>query len=134
MKTIFIILTAILLSCEQEKNEHKSLSEIANEMNALCPKMLDDATRWDKVRASGNSLELTFTLVDMDKDSTDTEGLTKELKSFIKNTLAKGFSMHKTQIDLIYIKENNIVFHYVYLDKRKNVLSDIIIKPEEYAE
>ena len=133
MKTIFILLTAILVSCGQQNIEHKNLNEIANELNTLCPKMVDGGTRWDRVNASDNNLELTFTLVKMEKDSTDTEGLTKELKAFLISNLEKGFNMYKTQIDLKYIKQNNVIFHYVYLDKSKQVLSDIIIKPEEYG-
>ena len=132
MKTIFILLTTILVSCGQQNYEHKNLNEIAKELNALCPKMVDDGTRWDKVTVSDNILELTFTLVNMDKDSTDTDGLTKEVKVFLINNLKKGFNMYKTQIDLNYIKQNNIVFHYVYVDKRNQVLSDIVIKPEDY--
>jgi hypothetical protein len=133
MKRILTILTVILISCGQQKYEHKNLTEIASELNALCPKMVDSVTRWDKVSMSGNCLELTFTLVNLDKDSTDIEGLTKEVKAFLIKNLEKGFNMNKTQIDLNYIKQNNVVFHYIYLDKRKQVLSDIIIKPEEYG-
>lgn len=133
MKKLLTLLTITLISCGQEKDEHENINEIAIELNSQCPKMVDEGTRFDNVSVSGNNLELTFTLVKMEKDSTDTEGLTKELKTFLVNNLSKGFSMYKTQIDLIFIKENNVGFHYIYLDKHKQILSDIIIKPTDYA-
>ncbi len=133
MKNLITLLAITLMSCGQEKAGHKNLNEIAAELNLQCPKMLDDWTRFDKAKSSNNNLELTFTLVKMDKDSTDTEGLTKELKELLSNNLSKGFSTYKTQIDLIFIKQNNVSMHYIFLDKYKRILSDIIIKPTDYG-
>lgn len=132
VKRIFIVLVIILFACGQQETEHKKLGEIAAELQNQCPKMLDEATRWDKVSVYDNNLELTFTLVKMDKDSTDTEGLTKELKCFLSKNLSRGFNLYKSHIDLVFMRNNNVVFHYIYLDKRKRILSDITIKPEEY--
>lgn len=132
MKKLVILLTVIFASCGQQKFEHKNLNEIADELNAFCPKMADEATRIDSVKASNNNLELAFTLIKIDRDSIDADGLTKEIKAFLISHLKNGFNMHKTQIDLNFIKQNNVIFHYLYKDKHERVLMDIIIKPEEY--
>ncbi|MFN6038713.1 MAG: hypothetical protein ACK452_09625, partial [Bacteroidota bacterium] len=116
LKCCFYFSLFILNSCVQDiRSEHKNLIEIANELNNQCPKIIDHGTRWDKVSASGNVLELAFTLIKTDKDSIDAEGLTKEIKSLLIKNLSGGFNLYKSHLDLAFIKQNRIIFHYVYL-------------------
>ena len=123
----------ILISCKENiPFEHKRLIEIATELNHQCPKIIDQGTRWDKVSASGNILELAFTLIKVDKDSIDSVGLTNEIKSILKKNLSSGIRIYNSHIDLNFIKKYRIVFHYIYRDKQSRILSDFIVNPDEY--
>ena len=134
MKKLIIILTITLLSCNGQQAKHKELKEIATELNSLCPLMVDQGTRFDKVLCtSDNLLDLTFTLVNLVKDSTDTKGLENELKIFLSDHLKNGFTINQNiNIDIEFLKQRRVTFHYTYLDKNGQSLTNIFIKPTDY--
>ena len=87
--------------------------------------MIDDETRLDNVKASGDTLQYHYTLVNVVQgDSTDIEG-------------AKKFLIEKSQTNLNSnpemkdFKENNISLKYNYRDKNGKDLLHFQISPDK---
>ena len=131
----YLTISMLICACGQLP-KHTELKEIATELNKQCPSMRDSGTRWDKaVALPANILELTFTFINIEKDNTDIIGLEKELRIFLIDHLKSGLKTDTA--DNIYmesLKNNKVTFKYIYLDNKGQLLTTLLIRPEEYKD
>jgi hypothetical protein len=131
--TLIVYFTILLCACGQ-LSKHKNLKEISAEFNKQCPSMRDSETRLDKTSVlSNNFFELTFTLVHLEKENIDVNGLEKELKKFLIDYLKNSFKKDKTDNNYLEsLKNNNVTFKYIYLDNKGQQLTQLFIRPIDY--
>lgn len=104
----------------------KVLMQSASELNKSMPMMIDKETRGENVISfPGNIFQYNYTLVSMDKATTDTNALIKYLEPRLLNSV-------KTNPDLKFYREHKVTMAYKYSDKNGSYLFKISITPEEY--
>ncbi len=104
----------------------KVLLESANEINKICPLMVDGETRLDNAIAKpDNVFQYNYTLVNMLKDSLDVE----KLKDYIEPVIINGV---KTNPELKNFRENKTTLNYYYRDKAGIYLFMISVTPDMY--
>ncbi|MDR2126829.1 MAG: zinc ribbon domain-containing protein [Prevotellaceae bacterium] len=104
----------------------KELLRMSNEMNKLCPIMVDRDTRLDNTTAKPNGVfQYNYTLVNDDKDNVDTLALKNIAEPNIANSL-------KSSPDMQYQRDHNVTLNYSYRDKNGNHLFMISIPADRY--
>lgn len=107
---------------------NKELMKIASELNESCPIMVDSETRLDNsVTLPGDIFQYNYTLVNMEKATTDTLGMRNYLEPAILNLV-------KTNPQMEYQREHNITVNYFYKDKNGEFLLLISVTPDKYKE
>ena len=103
----------------------KMLAEMANEMNKVCPMIVDGLTRLDNTMAlPSKTIQYNYTA-----------GFTKEdvdisiVKSEMESTILKNI---RTNPDLKLFRDNNITFKHYYRDFEGNYLFTITVTPKQY--
>ena len=105
---------------------NKVMMESANEINKVCPVMVDNGTRLDNAIALPNNVfQYNYTLVDLVKDSINIDGLKNYLEPTIINTV-------KTNPEMKVVRENKTTVNYYYKDKVGVYLFTISVTPEQY--
>jgi hypothetical protein len=104
----------------------KALMQTASEINESCPIMIDSETRLDNTIALPDKvLQYNYTLVNMEKDSIDLQGLKNYLEPNVTNFV-------KTSPDMETFRENNATINYYYKDKSQVYLFTISVTPDLY--
>ena len=104
----------------------KAMMEVASEINKSCPIMIDAETRLDNAIALPNNVfQYNYTLVDIDKASTDTLGMRKILEPNIIKYV-------KTNPQMRPQREHKTTVNYYYKDKTGAFLILISVTPEKY--
>jgi hypothetical protein len=104
----------------------KALMETASEINKSCPIMVDNETRLDNTIALPEKVfQYNYTLINIAKESVDTE----EMKSYLEPNIQ---NFVKTNPDMQTMRENNTTLKYYYKDMNGLHLFTIEIKPEDY--
>jgi len=103
------------------------LNAVASELNKSCPMMIDKETRFDNaVAMPGKVFQYNYTLVNMQKGAVDTVAI----KNYIRPIAT---SNAKTNPEMKYMRENNIILVYYYKDKNSDYLFSFAVMPGEYA-
>lgn len=129
MKLIFYSLwIALFIGCSDPMIEHqKELVQIAEEVNAKCPQMLDSETRIDGIEVqSPNTLIYHYTLIKVDKNDVDTNQFYRMLWPGIISNI-------RTSIEMKKLRENNTMIEYSYHDKSNQLIYTFKIGPEHYG-
>lgn len=129
MKLIFYSLWIVLfIGCSDPMIEHqKELVQIAEEVNAKCPQMLDSETRIDGIEVqSPNTLIYHYTLIKVDKNDVDTNQFYRMLWPGIISNI-------RTSIEMKKLRENNTMIEYSYHDKSNQLIYTFKIGPEHYG-
>jgi len=104
----------------------QTLMKVAGEINKSCPLMVDSDTRLDNTIAlPGNILQYNYTLVNMDKASTDTIGLRNYIEPIVVNNI-------KTNPQMKFMRDNKTTLNYYYKDKNGEYLFLVAVTPELY--
>lgn len=104
----------------------KQLMETASELNKNCPIMVDVETQLDNsVALSGKTFQYNYTLVNLDKSTTDSN----ELKSFLEPSILQQV---KSNPQMKFFRDNKVILNYLYKDKNSQYIAMISIKPEMY--
>jgi len=104
----------------------KAMMEVASEINKSCPIMIDAETRLDNAIALPNNVfQYNYTLVSIDKSSTDTLGMRKILEPNIINYV-------KTNSQMSFQRDHKTTVNYYYKDKTGSFLILISVTPEKY--
>jgi hypothetical protein len=99
----------------------------ASEINKSCPIMVDQETRLDNaVALPENIFQYNYTLVNMEKATTDIS----QLENYLKPTLVNNV---KTNPDMKINRENQTTMGYYYKDKNGEFLFKILVTPDLYA-
>jgi len=116
----------VFFSCENVSEEQLSIEEEIVNVNKSCPQMIDEETRFEKVELINSSnLQYEYVLVNLERKNVDT--------SNFKNLLWPGIlSAVKLDPGLERLRQNNMTFHYRYLDKQKNLIYTFKIVPKNY--
>src|SRR5690554_5286494 len=124
--SIFII-SLLLIQCNSEKKAiHKTLTEMATELNESTPVMLDQYTRFDQASVTNeNIFQYIYTIL----NSTNPDSLIGVVESSVRANIKREFSVNP---QLMFIKENNVSVEYVYNDENSNVIKTIRIDSSDY--
>ncbi len=107
-------------------SNENTIEERAIIMNKDCPFTFDSNTRLDSVSSpEKNVLRQNYTLLNDSKSDIDTEAFQNIFKPEFKNNL-------KTQNQVGYFKKYSAKLVYRFYDKDKNLVTDIILNPNEY--
>ncbi len=103
-----------------------TIAERATIMNKDCPFTFDSNTRLDSVSSpEKNVLRQNYTLLNDSKSDIHTEACQNVFKPECKKNL-------KSQNQVEYFKKYNAKLVYRFYDKNKNLVTDIILNPNEY--
>jgi hypothetical protein len=105
----------------------KQLVNAANEINKICPIMVDSQTRLDNAMSMpGKQFVYNYTLVNSLKADIDISQLQEHMRPLLINSI-------KTNDKMDTFKNNNVTLSYNYKDKEGVFLFKIVIGPEDYA-
>ncbi|HLW09019.1 MAG TPA: hypothetical protein VKX35_01355 [Fermentimonas sp.] len=124
--SIFII-SLLLIQCNSEKKAiHKTLTEMATELNESTPVMLDQYTRFDQASVTNeNIFQYIYTIL----NSTNPDSLIGVVESSVRANIKREFSVNP---QLMFFKENNVSVEYVYNDENSKVIKTIRIDSSDY--
>ncbi len=106
----------------------KQLMNMANEINKLCPVMIDSETILDNVMSiPRNQLVYNYTLVNSLKANIDIDQLNEQRRSLLINSI-------KTRDDKKIFRKNNVTLSCNFKDKEGVFLFKIVIGPKDYTE
>lgn len=134
-KAIYLLFTLVvslfLIQCtsekkRQEKQLSQKLTEMAADLSASTPVMLDPYTQFDGAAVSEDRV---FSYKYTIKNTPDPEQLVNDRMVDIKEELKKAF---KVNPDLRIFTENNVNIQYVYNDTTGRVIKTISISPKDY--
>ncbi|MDR0755273.1 MAG: zinc ribbon domain-containing protein [Prevotellaceae bacterium] len=105
---------------------NRELLQIADEMNKMCPVMINRDTRLDNtIVKPDNVFQYNYTLVNMSKDNVDTA----ELKSIFEPNIVNSL---KGSPEMQYQRNNNVTLNYSYKDKNGYQLFILSISADRY--
>ena len=124
---IGIIGIALLQHFFFPKNTYnQEMMQAASEINKSCPFMVDSDTRLDNTMAMpDNVFQYNYTLVNMEKATTDVEQLEEYLRPTIVNTV-------RTNPDMKINRDHKTTMSYAYKDKNGEFLFKILVTPDLY--
>lgn len=131
MKQILpIVLISICLACnscaDRVTENMKELSQIADQINEECPKMLDSETRFDGIDVKEpNTLVYRYTLVNLVTQNIDTSEFYRAMWPGLISNIKVSPEMKK-------LRENNTSIEYFYGDKSGKPVYTFKIEPEDY--
>lgn len=106
----------------------KGMLEFASQINESCPIMVDSQTRLDNAMVlPGFLLQYNYTLVTMNKDSTDIESIREKLKPVILNLV-------KTNPQLKPLRDMHVSLNYMYKDMFGVYMFTVEVKPRDYED
>lgn len=109
-----------------DKALHKKLSEMALNLNASTPVMLDPYTRFDGASVTkDNVFQYTYSIL-------NTENAENMVNSAIESMLPEMKKMFSQNEDLRIFKENKVTIEYVYKDADGKVIRSEKIMPKDY--
>jgi len=109
-------------------NFDKVMMAAASEINASCPFMVDSETRLDNsIALPKNVFQYNYTLVNLLKETLDTESLIDQIEPSIINHV-------KTNPDMKFLRDNNATINYYYEDKEGVYLFTVSVTPDQYEE
>jgi hypothetical protein len=102
------------------------MMQAASEINKSCPFMVDQETRLDNaVALPGNVFQYNYTLVNMEKATTDIS----QLENYLKPTLINNV---KSNPDMKINRDNKTTMGYYYKDRDGAFLFKILVTPDLY--
>ena len=104
----------------------KAMMQIASELNKTCPIMVDAETRLDNTIAlPDNIFQYNYTLVNIDKASTDTA----DMKNYLIPTVT---NFVKTNPQMKIQRDHKTTINYYYKDKSGQYLFIVSVTPDKY--
>jgi hypothetical protein len=103
-----------------------TLMQAADEINKVCPIMVDQYTRLDNTIAlPGKIFQYNYTLVTLTSADVQPDSLSSALRESIVNDV-------KTNPDMQAMRDNDVTVAYKYNDMNGIFLTKIVVKPEDY--
>ena len=133
MRKIFLLFTLLLMvfllvQCapHTERRVHERLSQMAAELNASVPVMLDANTRYDGSSVTDeNHFRYHYTVLNTDNP----DSLLSERLQTLTDNIRTMFS---TSAELAIFREYSVVLEYIYLNEQQQPLRIITLNPEDY--
>ena len=123
---LVVLIFSILKFTNKFGHIDKQLQQEAREKNRTCPQNVDQETRLDNTAAMpGNIFQYNYTLIRRMKDSIQI----KDLRAYLEPSILKNI---RTNPDLRYQRDNNVIFNFNYKDKLGVFVLKISITPEMY--
>ncbi len=107
----------------QFKSSHSELKNAAVELNKMCPKMIDAATRIDSAVALDNTLQYHYTLVAIDKAVTTIP--LEEASQFCQKNAQTNLDSNPS---MKFYRDNKVSLEYHYRDKNGKPLFQFAIQ------
>ena len=125
LSLVFILLLHIQCS-SSDKELHRKLVEMAAELNASAPVMLDQYTRFEEASVTAeNVFRYHYTVINSNNPDSLLETTSQALLKNIK-------TMFSTNSDLRIFTENDVVIEYLYTDEQYRMIRTLRINPEDY--
>lgn len=106
----------------------KVMMEVASEINASCPIMVDRETQLDNAIAlPDNVFQYNYTLINVSEEEVHTDTIRKYIEPGIINTA-------RTNPDMKVFRQNKVTLNYNYQDKNGVFLLKISVTPELYLD
>ncbi|MDD3004213.1 hypothetical protein [Flavobacterium sp.] len=102
------------------------LINVAKEMNASMPKMIDAETRLDSTSVENSTLNYHYTLINIDKDNANWNF--DDIKS---NMIIKAQENLDHNPSMKDYRENGVALHYIFNDKNQNELFSYTVKHQK---
>lgn len=126
--TLSVIFSSLLfVQCNSgEKALHGKLSEMAKELNASTPVMLDRYTRFDEASVTqDNVFRYRYTVLNTDNP----DSLVQQLSQSLTENIRKEFSANS---QLLIFRDNHVIIEYIYQDEDNRIIRTLRIEPEDY--
>lgn len=124
MKKLIVFMFSVILfgSCgSNESNVERAVRKVAEDLNKTCPKLVDEATRLDKVEIDEDGyFHYTFTFPSKSIDDFNVS----EFKDIQKRKLNK---MYNSNEKFELYRQNDIFLKYSYFDKNKVQITSFTI-------
>lgn len=115
----------IFIQCSSDSQVQKALTAMAESINKDCPITYDQFTRLDSCEdMPGKVFRYNYT-VDFEKLNITVEELEKRMKPYLLSGIRIGAEMKG-------MRDNDVIFEYVYRGKDRKTVSEFKITPEEY--
>jgi hypothetical protein len=122
-----LVLFLAISGCERRR-ETPELNEVVENVNEHCPQLLDEDTRIDGVEViEGETLRYNYTLVNLPPGKIDTA----QFRRAMWPGLVAGI---KVSHYMKTLKEQKVVFQYMYHDNKGGKAYLFTIRPEDYKE
>ena len=104
----------------------QQLIAASNNVNSMCPFMVDAYTRLDNSVPIGHkAFQYNYTLIDINPEEIDIESFKRNMEYVLTKKI-------KTEPDLEFFRRNNVTMIYRYNDINGTFISQIEIGPDEY--
>jgi hypothetical protein len=126
--TLSVILSSLLVvQCNSgEKALHGKLSEMARELNASTPVMLDRYTRFDEASVTqDNVFRYRYTVL----NTANPDSLVQHLSQSLTENIRKEFSANP---QLRIFRDNHVSIEYIYQDEDNRMIRTLRIEPKDY--
>lgn len=119
--------TVLLVRCTSNNQAlHKILEEMANDLSASTPVMLDPYTRFDGASVTkDNVFQYNYTIL----NTPDAEKMVNDMMATMETQMKEQF---KTDPTLRIFTKNNVVIEYIYKNSDGNEIKTITITPNNY--
>ncbi len=108
-------------------NMNNILDEAAEEVNKICPQMIDEETRIDNAEVlGGNTFRYNYTMLKINADSIEPLAFKAYMEPIIVNEV-------KTSKNLILFREMETTLVYSYKDKNGKFIMEVRVGPEQYS-
>lgn len=124
--TIFLLFSGLFACHSQTKTTYQKLNESAIKINKAMPRIIDEYTEVDSVKAiPPDTLQYYCKVIHIKKSSESISRIKQIMETTMLNTI-------KTQQAFKPYRENKIKIVYRYYDEKKVFLFAIFLTPEKY--
>ena len=124
---ILVLGLFVLTGCKNEVLQEDPVLKEAKRINYKCPMMVDQITRMDSVTVllPDSIFQFCYTLVDQTMGSMDVAGLLRYLEP-------KLFLYAQDHASMTVQRQHRLTLAFLYRDKNGEIVTEIVLKPEEY--
>jgi hypothetical protein len=124
--TILFILYWRFCGTGNEPKFEQIMKHTASELNKTCPQKVDNETQLDSASVHPDKrFRYNYSIL-FDKDSMEVEMFALSVKPLMLNNV-------RTNTDLQFFKDNNVIFEYYFRDVKGAFITRIEIAPDEYV-
>lgn len=124
---LVVIVTYLIIKLSSPPSVETSMQNVADNINKTCPVMVDEFTQLDSVDLLKGSRTMLYyyTISDFELENKDINTVKQSLKEVLIDNINKAPEMK-------VMRENDVVFDYIYSNKERQKLIELTILPADY--